>query len=145
MLLLLYTNDQNCFYVYNIIYNYWLLRHWTWCDVNLRVPILTEAEPRSILVFSGRHHIISNVSIVKHSFLYHFSEQKSNNNEILAMDYYPGIQIRSPCTPGLFYIGAKLFIGTPLYAKRSCPTKIGMGYVNMHGFHGNPYYSREWG
>ena len=26
-----------------ILYNYWLLRHWTWCDIDLRVPILTEA------------------------------------------------------------------------------------------------------
>ena len=48
----------------HILYNYWLLRHWTWCDVDLRVPILTKAEPRSILVFSGRYHIMSNASIV---------------------------------------------------------------------------------
>ena len=28
--------------------------------------------------------------------------------------YYPGIQLSIPCTPGQFFMGAKLFIGTPL-------------------------------
>ena len=59
-----------------LLYNYWLLRHWTWCDIDLRVPILTEAEPRSILVFSGRYHIMSNASIVNNYLLYNFSKQR---------------------------------------------------------------------
>ena len=64
---------------YVIIYNYWLLRHWTWCDIDLRVPILTEAEPRSILVLSGPPrsilvlsvwcHIMSNAPIVNNCFI----------------------------------------------------------------------------
>ena len=37
-----------------ILYNYWLMRHWIWCEIDQRTPILTEAKPRSILVFSGR-------------------------------------------------------------------------------------------
>ena len=31
-----------------ILYSYQLLSHWTCCDVNQRIPILTEALPRSI-------------------------------------------------------------------------------------------------
>ena len=33
-------------------------------DIDLRIPILTSAPPRSILVLSGRYHIMSNASIV---------------------------------------------------------------------------------
>ena len=33
-------------------------------DIDLRIPILTSALPRSILVLSGRNHIMSNASIV---------------------------------------------------------------------------------
>ena len=33
---------RNRGFEYVIIYNYWLLGHWTWCDVDHRVPILTE-------------------------------------------------------------------------------------------------------
>ena len=28
----------------------------SWCDVDLRIPILTSSPPRSVLVFSGRPH-----------------------------------------------------------------------------------------
>ena len=49
---------------YTII-DYWGIGH----DVDLREPILTEAEPRSILVFSGWHHIKSNASIVNNVFI----------------------------------------------------------------------------
>ena len=45
------------------------MKHWTCCDVDLRVPILTEAPPRSILVLSGRHHFISNASIVNNCII----------------------------------------------------------------------------
>ena len=51
------------------LYNYWLMRHWIWCDIDQIIPILTEAKPRSILVFSGRYHIISNASLVKNCFI----------------------------------------------------------------------------
>ena len=40
------------------------MRHWIWCDIDQRIPILTSASPRSILVLSGRYHIISNASLV---------------------------------------------------------------------------------
>ena len=37
-----------------------------------------------------------------------------------------------------------MFIGTPLL-QNEVLKNIGMGYVKMHGFHGNPLYdSREW-
>ena len=38
-------------------------------DIDLRVLIFTKAEPRSILVFSGRYHIMSNASIVNNCFI----------------------------------------------------------------------------
>ena len=53
----------------SILYNYWLMRHWIWCDIDQIIPILTEAKPRSILVFSGRYHIISNASLVNNCFI----------------------------------------------------------------------------
>ena len=57
--------------------------------------------------------------------------------------YYPGIQIRLTCIPGQFFMGAKMFIGTPLL-QNEVLKNTGMGYVKMHGFHGNPLYdSRE--
>ena len=34
-------------------------------------------------------------------------------------------------------MGVKLFIGTPRMRNEGV-LKIGMGYVKMHGFHGNP-------
>ena len=37
-------------------------KHWTWCDVDQRIPILTEAK-----VFSGRHHIMSSAPAVNNS------------------------------------------------------------------------------
>ena len=40
------------------------MRHWTWCDIDLRILILTSASPESISVFSGRYHIMSNASII---------------------------------------------------------------------------------
>ena len=65
-----------------ILYNYWLLRHWTWGDIDMRVPILTEAEPRSILVFSGRCHIMSNASIVNNCFIYIISLNKKKQQQL---------------------------------------------------------------
>ena len=53
----------------SILYNYWLMRHWIWCDIDQIIPILTEAKPRSILVYSGRYHIISNASLVNNCFI----------------------------------------------------------------------------
>ena len=46
------------------------MRHWIWCDIDQRIPILTSALPRSILVLSGRYHIISNASLVNNCILY---------------------------------------------------------------------------
>ena len=45
------------------------MRHWIWCDIDQRIPILTSASPRSILVLSGRYHIISNASLVNNCIL----------------------------------------------------------------------------
>ena len=53
-------------------------------DVDLRIPILTSASPRSIWVLSGRHHIMSNTSIVnnciitEHYIDFFFFRNKSN-------------------------------------------------------------------
>ena len=42
--------------------------------------------------------------------------------------------------------GRQIVHWDPLNGKQTCPQKFfGMGYVKMHGFHGNPLYdSREW-
>ena len=40
--------------------------------------------------------------------------------------------------PGQFFMGAKLFIGTPWMGNECVPKKIGLGYVKLHGFYGNP-------
>ena len=45
-----------------------------------------------------------------------------------------------PCAPGQFYLGDKLFITTPK-CKKSSKKRTCLGYVKMHGFHGN----QEWG
>ena len=59
--------------------------------------------------------------------------------------YTPASSLGYLASPGQFFMGVKLFIGTPLIRNKVI-LKIGMGYVKMHGFHGNPLYdSREWG
>ena len=45
------------------------MRHWIWCDIDQIIPIFTSASPRSILVLSGRYHIISNASLVNNCIL----------------------------------------------------------------------------
>ena len=45
------------------------MRHWILCDIDQRIPILTKANPRSILVFSGHYQIISNASLVNNCFI----------------------------------------------------------------------------
>ena len=40
----------------------WGEKQWTWCDVDQRIPILTEVN-----VFSGRHHIMSSAPVVNNS------------------------------------------------------------------------------
>ena len=47
------------------------MRHWIWCNIDQRIPILTSASPRSILVFSGQYYIISNASIVNNCIILH--------------------------------------------------------------------------
>ena len=47
------------------------MRHWIWCDIDQKIPILTSTLPRSILVFSGRYHIISNASLVNNCIMYY--------------------------------------------------------------------------
>ena len=62
-----------------ILYNYWLLRHWTWCDIDLRIPILTSA-PIS-------HHVQCLNSQQLFYYIISLSKKESNNNTILTMDY----------------------------------------------------------
>ena len=45
------------------------MRHWIWCDIDQRIPILTSAPPRSILILSCRYHIISNASLVNNCII----------------------------------------------------------------------------
>ena len=45
------------------------MRHWIWCDIDQRIPILTSASPQSILILSGRYHIISNASLVNNCIM----------------------------------------------------------------------------
>ena len=45
------------------------------CDIDQRITILTEAKPRSILVFSGRYHIIYNASLVNNCFIILYLEK----------------------------------------------------------------------
>ena len=59
-----YWHCNHCCICYpsEILYNYWLLRHWIWCDIHLRIPILTEA-------IAGGYHVIFNASIVNNCFI----------------------------------------------------------------------------
>ena len=41
--------------------------------------------------------------------------------------------------PGQFFMGAKLFIGTPWMGNEGVlKKKIGLGYVKLHGFYADP-------
>ena len=40
--------------------------------------------------------------------------------------------------PGQFFMGAKLFIGTPWMGNEGVLKKFGLGYVKLHGFYANP-------
>ena len=54
---------------------------------------------------------------------------------------YPGIQFRLPCTPAprTIFHGCQIVHWDPLDAKQRRPKKkIGLGYVILHGFYGNP-------
>ena len=52
---------------------------------------------------------------------------------------YPGIQFRLPCSPpGQFFMGAKLFIGTPWMGNEGVLKKNGLGFVKLHCFYANP-------
>ena len=50
--------------------------HWTWCDIDLRIPLLTSATPWSILVLSGRYHTMSNASIVNNGIIITSQQQE---------------------------------------------------------------------
>ena len=56
-------------YYGSTLYNYWLMRHWIWCDIDQIIPILTKAKPSSILIFSGWYHIIFSASLVNNCFI----------------------------------------------------------------------------
>ena len=58
--------------------------------------------------------------------------------KFILLIYYPGIQFRLPCTPpGQFFMGAKLFIGTPWMGNEGVLKKIGLGYMKLHDFYAN--------
>ena len=57
------------------------MRHGTWCDVDLRIPILTSAPLWSILVLSGGHNIMSNASIVNNCIVFMYLKSLGNTGE----------------------------------------------------------------
>ena len=60
------------------------MRHWTWCNVKLRIPILTSSQPQLILVYSGQYHIISNASIVNNCILiYQLLYETANHANVM--------------------------------------------------------------
>ena len=52
--------------------------------------------------------------------------------------YTPASNLGYCAPPGQFFMGAKLFIRTPWCKSKVSLKKFGLGYVKMHGFHGNP-------
>ena len=53
--------------------------------------------------------------------------------------YTPASNLGYLATPRTIFHGCQIVHWDPLNAKRSYPqTKLGMGYVKMHGFHGKP-------
>ena len=51
----------------------------------------------------------------------------------------PASNLEYLAPPGQFFTGAKLFIGTPWMGNEGVLKKqIGLGYVKLHGFYGNP-------
>ena len=73
------------------------------------------------------------------------NERKSRNN------HKPrggeGLRYDLSCTPRGLLNSCQIVQWGPQNVKRSSPQKkFGMGYVKMHGFHGNLLYdSRDWG
>ena len=70
------------------------MRHWIWCDIDQRIPILTSALSRSILVFSGRYHIISNASLVNNCIIVKL---------VLDFQCYMRTPVDCPSTPYQFH------------------------------------------
>ena len=53
--------------------------------------------------------------------------------------HYPGIQFRVPCTlQDNFSWVPTCSLGPPECETELSEKNVGMGYVKMHGFHGNP-------
>ena len=50
------------------------------CDIDQRIPILTEATPMSILIFSCRYYIISNASLVNNFYYITFRDRCTGIN-----------------------------------------------------------------
>ena len=53
----------------SILYNYWLGRHWIWCDIHQRILILTEATPKVSIDILWWIHIIFNAAIVNNCLI----------------------------------------------------------------------------
>ena len=106
------------------------MRHWIWCDIDQRIPILTSALPRSILVFSGRYHIISNASLVNNCILYSFLNIKPMNNycfyrcfqwflDTFSYTVHIILNIHSQIENIVLYLNKKQSIHVPVYYKYS--------------------------
>ena len=54
---------------------------------DLRVPIVTKAQPKSILIVRSTLHHVQRLNSQQLFYYLFFFKQKITNNEILAMDY----------------------------------------------------------
>ena len=80
-------------------------------------------------------------NVTKHGIIFLSWRGKSRYKRLYYVLMHPGIQFRLPCTPppGQFFMGAKLFIGTPWMGNDGVlKKKFGLGYVILYGFYGNP-------
>ena len=57
-------------------------------------------------------------------------------NGIMWLSCTPTSNLGYLAPPGQFFMGAKLFIGTPWMGNEGVLKKIGLGYVKVHGFYG---------
>ena len=73
--------------------------------------------------------------------------KKMRENHVKTISLWEGLRYDLSCTPRSFLNSCQIVQWDPQKVKRSSSQKkFGMGYVKMHGFHGNLLYvSRDWG
>ena len=54
------------------------------------------------------------------------------------MTHTPASDLGYLASPRTFFMGAKLFIGTPYMGNEGVLKEFGLVYVKLHGFYGNP-------